>query len=386
MSIPPLIAEALHTRRQFDIGLWRQFWQACTLRFGPCQLDAWEYFFFQVFLDRYTPDEKRCFVGWRREIRLDRLANAHAARNLANDKLACHALLDKHGIPLPTIAAVYRDVGPGIPDTTRLSDADGVATFLRDTDRYPLFVKPARGAHGKNTYVLHGLVNGDLQLSSNERLAMTNFIARLDPARKGGVLFQELLHTHRNIETVCSERLTSVRIIVILTPAGPEILSAVWRVPTGSNITDNFDCGRSGNIIAGIELATGRVQRIVRGIGWEIIPVDRHPDTGIAFANLHLPDWQAACALCLEAATLFPDLRLQHWDIALTDRGPVVLEINVEGGMRTHQIVQQRGIYDERLQQVEESLGDRLDLSTTSPTDRGMSDNAIASHSPRPNR
>lgn len=355
MSIPLLITEALRTRRVFDIGLGRQFWQASRLRLGPAKLDPWEYFFFQVFLDSYSPDEKRRFVGWRREIQLDRLANAHSSRNRANDKLDFHALLGRQYIELPKIVAVYRDRDPEIADTTILHDPDSAARFLHDTDRYPLFVKPVCGAHGKQTYALQGMVNGDLKLTSGERLGMDDFIARFGEARKSGVLFQELLRTSADIAAVCGPRLTSVRIIVIMTPAGPEILSAVWRVPTGANITDNFDCGHNGNIIAGIDLATGRIQRIVRGVGWKTIPVDCHPDTDIMFDNLHLPDWHATCALCLNAAKLFPDLRLQHWDVALTDRGPVALEVNVEGGMRTHQIVQQRGLYDTRLQNACES-------------------------------
>jgi len=65
-----------------------------------------------------------------------------------------------------------------------------------------------------------------------------------------------------------------------------------------------------------------------------------------------IPNWQSISSLCLNAAKLFPTLHLQHWDIALTNRGPVVLEMNVEGGMRTHQIVQQRGIYNARLHEA----------------------------------
>jgi len=352
MPVPLLIAESLRTRKQYNIGLWRQFCQALYLRFGSCKLDPWEYFFFQVFLDRYPLKEKQCFVGWRREIKLDRAANAHAARGMANNKLACHELLTKNGMPLPEIAAVYGDVDRGMTDTTMLTDANDVAAFLRHSCHYPLFVKPVRGKHGRDTYALQGLVDGALQLSSGHWLGLTDFIARLDPARPGGIVFQEMLQTSPAIEAVCGRRLTSVRLIVILTSAGPEILSAVWRIPTGANITDNFNCGRNGNIIAGIELATGHVQRVVRGINWINIPVDHHPDTGSAFCGLHLPDWQRICALCLDAATQFPGLRLQHWDVALTDRGPVIMEINVEGGMRTHQIVQQRGIYGTRLQKA----------------------------------
>jgi glutathione synthase/RimK-type ligase-like ATP-grasp enzyme len=349
MSIPPLITAALHTRKQFGIGLWRQFCQAGYLRFSPCKLDPWEYFFFRVFLDHYPLAEKRRFIGWRREIRLDQLANTKTARDLANDKLAFHSLLDRHSIPLPKILAVYGNSDKQKLDAAILRTSGDIALFLQDINCYPLFIKPVRGTQGKDVYALHGIVDGDLQLQSGQRLQMTDLITRLVSTRPAGILFQELLHTPAMIEAICGRRLTSVRVIVIVTPAGAEILSAVWRVPTGDNITDNFNCGRTGNIIANIELATGRVQNTVRGIGWKLIQIDRHPDTDIEFGNLCLPDWQETCSLCLDAAKLFPDLHLQHWDIALTNRGPVVLEMNVEGGMRTHQIVQQRGLYNARL-------------------------------------
>jgi len=350
--MPLLIAESLRTRKQFNIGLWRQFCQAFYLRFGSCKLDPWEYFFFQVFLGRYPLMEKQRFVGWRREIKLDRAANTHAARGLANDKLACHALLTRHGMPLPEIVAVYGDFDPCIAGKIKLENADDVTTFLRHSGQYPLFVKPVRGKQGQDTYALHRLVDGALQLSSDQWLGLADFIARLDPARPGGIVFQKMLRPSPAIEAVCGRRLTSVRLIVIITSTGPEVLSAVWRIPTGANITDNFNCGRNGNIIAGIELATGKVQRVVQGINWINTPVNHHPDTGSVFANLHLPDWPQICALCLDAAMLLPGLRLQHWDVALTDHGPVIMEINVEGGMRTHQIVQQRGIYGTRLQKA----------------------------------
>ncbi len=352
MSIPLLINEALRTRREFNISLSRQLWQAVQLRFGPGKLDPWEYFFFQVFLDRYPPDEKRRFIGWRGEIQLDRRANAHNAREPANNKLACHTLLSKHNMPQAKITAVYCNNNPEVPDSTILNNPDAVATFLRDPDHYPLFVKPVRGARGKQTYALQGFSNGGLQLTSGRHIGIADFIASFDPAKKGGVLFQELLKTSPDIATVCGSRLTSVRVVVIMTATGAEILSAVWRIPTGANITDNFDCGRSGNIIAGVELTNGSIQRVVRGIGWETVPISHHPDTHGTFENFQLPGWHAIRTLCLEAAALLPNLRLQHWDIALTDRGPVILEVNVEGGLRTHQIVQRRGLYGARLQRL----------------------------------
>ncbi len=352
MSISLLIAEALKTRRRSAISLPRQLWQACCLRFGPCKLDPWEYFFFQVYLDRYSPDEKRRFIGWRQEIQIDRLSNAHNARKTVNNKLAFQVLLGRHGVPLPVIKAVYGNSESGLPGKILLSSTERVKDFLLNNDHYPLFVKPISGAQGNNTFAFKGTIDRNLLQKSARKLPLKDFIDRLDSMRETGILFQELLKTHHNIEQLCGNRLTSVRIIIVLTPAGPQIISAVWRVPTGSNITDNFNCGKNGNIIAGIEIETGRVQRMIQGIGWKNTLVNQHPDTGFEFGHLQLPDWEQIRSLCLDNATLFPDLRLQHWDVALTDRGPVVLEMNVEGGMRAHQIVQQRGIYDMRIQQA----------------------------------
>jgi len=350
VSLGLLLAEALRARRTSGVGLLRQFCQATYLRYSNCALDPWEYYFFGVYRDRYPMAEKRRFIGWRREIRIDRAANAPDARTPANDKLAFHALMSSLGAPVPRLAAVYGGSATTPVDATRLTDSGHVARFLHDPTHYPLFVKPVRGARGRATTAIEEL-NPDgteLIMTSGERIELDVFIARLE-RRRHGMLFQELLRSHTETAAISGARLTSTRIIVMLTPHGPELLSAVWRIPTGHNMTDNFDVGHTGNLVAHIDPDSGRIGRVVQGVGWEIRPVDRHPDTGASFDGLTLADWIPARQLCLDLAPQLPGLRLQHWDIALTDRGPVIIEVNVEGGLRTHQVVQQRGIFGTRM-------------------------------------
>ena len=346
-----MIAEARRTKQEFNIGLWRQFGQAVYLRWSRCRLDPWEYYFFQIYLDRYPMNEKQRFVGWRREIALDRAANPGAAREAANDKLLFHALLTEQRAPVPKLLAVYSASANDITGAVTLRDRFEVTEYLQHKADVPLFIKPVRGTQGRDVHAIGEPARGanDLRLLTGERVDIRSFASRLDPAERGGWLFQELLYSDPSIRSLCGERLTSVRIIVVVTPDGPEILSAVWRIPTGTNITDNFDVGRTGNITAGIKLDSGRVMRSVQGAGWRNIPVTRHPDTGAVLEGYQLPGWNEIRTLCLDLPGLFPELRLQHWDIALTDRGPVVLEVNVSGGMRTHQIVRQRGIFCQRL-------------------------------------
>ena len=61
-----------------------------------------------------------------------------------------------------------------------------------------------------------------------------------------------------------------------------------------------------------------------------------------------MPDWPALTALGLEAATVFPGLRMQAWDIALTDRGPVLVEVNIGGDFNLPQLAHDQGLMDER--------------------------------------
>jgi len=351
MSIPPLFAEALRTKKQFSIGLMRQLSQAVYLRFSRCRLDFWEYYFFQVYLDRYPMPEKKRFAGWRREIRLDQAANTGPARELANDKLLFYAHMAAHGAPQPKIMAVYSGSELDLPGSVHLRNEDDAVNYFRHSAHTPVFIKPLHGAHGRNAFSV-GATTSDgrgLVLASGETIGLQKFVIGLATRERGGWLLQERMNTDDRIAKFSGDRLTSVRMIILLGPSGPELVSAVWKIPTGKNVTDNFSVGRTGNLIAGIDIDTGRIARMVQGVGWKNRALTHHPDTGAdldtaGFINRRLPHWDATKGLCLEYAALFPGLHLQHWDIALTDRGPVILEINVEGGMRTHQIVQQRGI------------------------------------------
>lgn len=342
MAVPALIAEALRTKKAFGIGLWRQLWQVTLLRWGRGRLDPWEYYFFQVFLDRYPMEEKRRFIGWRREIALDRMLNRGPAREVANDKLKFAAFMHAHAAPLPRIVAVYRPDGSELAGAIGLHDSAAAAEFLDKRSVYPLFAKPIRGAHGRLARALHDPADGAALLGDPES------------RRRGrAYLFQELLRTHDEIRPICGDRLTSLRLVVLTRDDTPRILSAVWRVPTGDNVTDNFDVGFAGNLVARVDVDGGDVDNIVQGFGWRSRPTDCHPDTGGRLRGLRLPDWRAAKTLCLECAGHFPGLRLQHWDIALTNRGPVILELNVAGGLRTPQIVEPgpgtlRTLYDTR--------------------------------------
>jgi hypothetical protein len=124
------------------------------------------------------------------------------------------------------------------------------------------------------------------------------------------------------------------------------MLAAVWKITTGDNFVDNFSEGKFGNMLGNVDISTGEITRVQRGIGLGMEENVTHPDTGQRLKGFVLPDWEAVREACLAAATIAPELQFQHWDVALTDNGPVLLELNVHGSLDLVQLASQKGIYE----------------------------------------
>jgi hypothetical protein len=114
-------------------------------------------------------------------------------------------------------------------------------------------------------------------------------------------------------------------------------------VATGHNVIDNFDGGRTGNMVGAVDVQTGRVFRVVAGYQSR---GTRHPDTGVELNGFLLPDWREIVDVVRQASSQFPGLLAQGWDVAITPRGPVLMEVNWLGGVDIPQISYDRGFLD----------------------------------------
>lgn len=235
-----------------------------------------------------------------------------------------------------------------------LSTAEDLAAWLSTTQDFPLFAKPAHGGFGRGTYLIegHDAETGSLRLSGVGLVSLKDFVATLGNPAGLGYLFQEVLKPHPALATLTCERLSTVRVLTLAeSNQQVSIYRSIWKVPRQANIIDNFESGTTGNLLGQVEIASGRVVRVIQGYGLELLALDRHPDSGLQFCNLTLPDWQELKALAVTCAQLMPEFKFQHWDMAITDRGPIPLEVNLftSGGTELSQLVEQRGLLEDRL-------------------------------------
>ena len=129
--------------------------------------------------------------------------------------------------------------------------------------------------------------------------------------------------------------LQTVRVCTFVDRAGEaHVLHAHLKLTPPGAAIDNFGVGLSGSLQCCIDLDSGVPQAAVRlrGCGHGLELVDRHPETGIAFGESPLPYWEEFCEVVKEAAKRFLPVRAIGWDVAITPKGPVVVEGNIWWG------------------------------------------------------
>lgn len=347
MDLMSLFNSAMRVRKETGKSITAQFSEALRLRLSRTALSPSEYYEYHLYEDGMAFDAKRDYLGWRKSRELDRALNLDSWRACANDKLLFHSLLHGLGFPLPRIRAIYNASGRQFDGAVSLVDTDSVRNYLQFDAPYPLFVKPIVGSFGRGAIALSAydpehdrifLANGE-SMRSNDLLRSFDF----DPFE--GQLFQDVLKPDPDIEARCGNRICSVRVSIVLHRHRPRVLYAVWKIATGRNMTDNLAGGKAGNLTGWVNPDTGVVERVARGMGDHYTEVSHHPDTGERLLGYALPGWKPALDLCLNAATALPGLRLQNWDIALCDTGPVILEVNTESDLGPDQLYGRRGFF-----------------------------------------
>jgi len=322
----------------------REIWR---LQRGPGKLRPAEYYYYRLYDDtKLSLVDKQQFIGQGLWQGIYRTCNPIEWWGFAHDKLTFYAFLQGFGLPHPITRAVVHPFrrALGLPLRT---PAD-LAGYLRRASSYPFFGKPVTGIRSVGVMAARAwdAAQDAIVLDDGTAVAVDEFVQELEPYWQDGYLFQERLAPHSEVGRLCGGRLSTVRLIITVEPAGASLHCALWKIPVGANPADNF--WRPGNLLAALDPNDGRVTRIIQGVGWDQVEVERHPDTSERLLDTILPDWPALTALGSEAARTVPRLRLQAWDIALTDRGPTLVEVNIGGDFNLPQLAHGRGMMDER--------------------------------------
>jgi hypothetical protein len=337
-----LIGAAFSTtgrRAQADSGVapLRQLGEMMLLRLGRGKLEAEDYYKMRLYRKELPLSEKRKYLSQGAVP----LCNRWGV--LADDKLLAYSVLDLQGIRTPRVHAIVHPLRL-YRDCPTLKSSVEIQQYLSGAP-YPFFAKPIRGIFSRNVMLVEGYVADSerLCLAGGSTMSADEFASRC-VARRNGMLFQEVLRPHPDIASNIGPRLCTLRLIVLLETDRARLFRSIWKIATGDNVADNY--WRPGNIIARLDRETGRIEQCMTGLGPDFRLVDNHPTTGLPLRGFQVPCYHEAVELTLRASRAFIGLKMQAWDIAIAEEGPMPLEVNEVGSVFLPQIADQRGLDD----------------------------------------
>lgn len=282
---------------------------------------------------RVPADVEAACISRRRLFAHQRRYNPQTSECLTEDKAVFYAYCSAFGLPVPAHYAVF-DVPNGWSSTGEiLRDRRDWERFFREHLPKEFVVKPAAGVYGQGVNVYKRTAAGFLDASGTERTASALYETLRSDDRYRRFVIQERLRSHPDLERLSgTAALQTARLVTWVRSDGEvEIYRMALKIIAGGGVTDNYEDGRTGNLIANIGIEEGTLEPAIgggpNGIGFRV--VREHPKTGVAFSGFHVPYWQEARRLVSRAASLFWPIRTIGWDVAFTPDGPVLIEGNM---------------------------------------------------------
>jgi alpha-L-glutamate ligase-like protein len=285
---------------------------------------------------------------------------------LVDDKLKTKEAARRHNIVVPELYGVIRYTGELRDLGQLLNPLSGFA------------VKPLRGSGGKGIVVISGREGDDFVKPSGKVVTLQDIrhdIANILSGvyslggRPDTAIIEYLVRGLPRLLHFSYEGLPDIRVIVY---RGFPIM-AMMRCPT--HLSDGKANLHQGAVGVGLDIRNGRALQAVQ----RDYLVEHHPDTGVSFSDLAIPDWND---LLLLAAKCYDMTNLGYigCDFVIDEsRGPMILELNARPGLAVQiangiglrhrlELVDRLEHHDmhpeERVQYILESLGHPDDQTT----------------------
>jgi hypothetical protein len=326
---------------------------------GPGRLQPHEYFSFQLYDDKkYPREEKRRFLSELLHWKIAYVVSDPKWEALIEDKWVAYSFLHGEGFPVPTTSAVIDKTIRSFGKQRKIASPAELRNFLSESATYPIFAKSNLGLGSFGAFMIAGIDGDRILLENAESMSFDDLFANVIGERT--FLLQTRVQNDPAIRRF-TNALATVRTVNLV--KADEIVTpfTLLKIPAAKNIADNY--WRPGNLLCNIDPASGVIKRVVRGKGINHEELTHHPETGTPLVGTSLPHWRELRELNAACARLLAPIRYHSLDIAITENGPLVIEINFGGGFDLPQFATGKGILTDEIRGFFESCGYRFDRS-----------------------
>lgn len=237
---------------------------------------------------------------------------------LANDKLLCKQTLSFVGVVMPETHYSYGN----------FFELNNLADDLSMLDDF--VIKPANGSAGNGIVVVTRQVDGGWYTAGGQFLILADIKKHLSDIIFGvfshdmmdKAIIEQRVVQHDVLNSICDLGLSDIRIVLFM----DQPVMAMSRIPTSES--DGKANLHQGAIGLGIDIETGTTSHAIKA-GKSIT---HHPDSHKPIIGLSIPYWKEVIEMAMKAAQAVP-LKYLGVDIAISEQGPVMIEINARPGI-----------------------------------------------------
>lgn len=252
---------------------------------------------------------------------------------------------------MPSILGVI-DTSPRIyPGTAKIATGEQLRDLVMANQDSGIFGKIVNGMVSFSVFQIIEADATHITCAGHPRTSYDAFIA--DFIGDNSYALQKTIVNHPTIAPYASA-LATVRMINLVTDEGVFCPQAIIKLPQGNNIADAF--WRNGNLACEVDVKSGVIRTIAERSKFEVTYHDDHPKIP-DLMGLKLPHWDSLLEINARAAQIFAPIRYQSTDIAITETGPVLVELNYGGGFDLPQYASGRGLLTPEVRAFFESHG-----------------------------
>lgn len=253
-------------------------------------------------------------------------------RKISQNKLSEKAILSLLHIPSPKHLGYYDNFAGSDSSGMKLRSTEDLEGFLRTfEDKTNICFKPLEGWAGQGFEIAEIRRNENdtnlYRVKTKSLKTVGEFKADvIDKQHKGSSIIEAFLKQHAAMSAFNHSSVNTMRLWVVRMPDGtPKTILGYLRIGREGALVDNQS---SGGIVAPIDLDTGRLDATIDGL-YHRKTFKIHPDHNAPIEDEIIPYFKESLDLAKEALTAFPGVRFAGLDIAVSEFGPQVIEMNL---------------------------------------------------------
>ena len=259
---------------------------------------------------------------------LDRDSRYHI---LIDDKILFHDLLSQYGLPVPNRYFIFRS-NIFRANNKILSDQE-VDEIISKVSENRIFVKKFTGgaASGISVFLKNSL--GKF-IDSEQDVVSASMIRR--KYKNQDYIFEQEITQEKTLAKFNPDTVNTIRVLTYK----KEVIAAAVRFGGKGEIVDNVSVH---GVACSLDTKTGELSEY----GLRMYNTEKfykHPDSGVEFKGTTITQWPEVKKLVEKTLLYLPYYNSIGFDIAITNNGPVILEINTGAGINLTQMGKKIGL------------------------------------------